>query len=371
MSEVYPSNSQLEGLGGTVDQPSGVYYIPKGEGLDWYASFIKSLRQLVKNIYPLTGLRVYKDGDLTFGVCAGQYWHNGQAQQYNGQTGVSLTASDTNYIYLVAGDATVTVNTTGFPDPDSTPDIQLATILTGGSDYQFDDVTDCRGSHIFTVAGGVLSLSGTSASNFTLDAENSGAGSTCQYRVNRGTSNAEDAVLEWNETDDRWEVKSQHTSGTLAPMNAASYQISGTAKLDGSGAAAIHDSIVSASKLADAVADLIPKIDISVGSESGNQIVVDIQIQDCQANNNANRFLLHAWLSDTQGGAETASTPSAGCTWGTGTVLESITANERWTVITDATGAAQVTVGEAGVDTWYLHVEIDGRIYISDAITFA
>ena len=133
----------------------------------------------------------------------------------------------------------------------------------------------------------------------------------------------------------------------------------------------INDGAVSAAKLADAVADLIPQIDISVGAEGGNEIVVDIQVQDCQANSNANQFLLHAWLSDTQGGAETASTPSAGCTWGTGTVLEAITANERWTVITDATGAAQVTVGESGVDTWYLHVEIDGRIYISDAITFA
>ena len=46
MAELYPSNSQLEDLSGGTDGPTGVYYIPKGEGLDWYASFIKSLRQL-------------------------------------------------------------------------------------------------------------------------------------------------------------------------------------------------------------------------------------------------------------------------------------------------------------------------------------
>jgi len=276
MTEQYPSNAELEALSGTTDAPTGLYYIPKGEGLDWYASFIKSLRQVAVNLYPLAGLRVYKDGDLTFGVQGGTYWCGGQQHQYAGQSQTSLTDEATNYIYLVAGQGSVTVNTTGFPDPAEVAHLRLASIITSNGAYEVADVTDHRGQHVLA------------------------AGS----------------ALAW-------------------------------------GAAEV----------------LIPQVSLVVGAESGNAIDVTVQVQDCQGNDNANRFLLHAWLSDSPYGAETASAPDS-TSFTTGTVLEQITAGKRWSVLTDVSGRAVLSVGEDGDVQWYLNVEINGRVYCSDAIDF-
>lgn len=280
MSELFPSDSYLEALSGLTDPVSGVYYPAKGEGLDWYVSFVKCIYRLVRNASVVSGLRVYKSGDLICGVKSGEFFDGTTLRQYAGVSQQGITDNATNYIYLLA-DGTLTINTTGFPNGDDTGHIRLATIVTSSGTYNDDDITDWRGSHVWQVAG-----------------------------------------------------------------------------------------LIGADRLSDTVADLIPQVDISVGSESGDTIEVTVQVRDCQNNDNANRFVVHAWLADGQYGAETTTAPGGTVSWTTGTAIEEITAKKRWTTVTDATGAAVLSIGETGAATWYLNVEVDGRVYASSAITF-
>lgn len=289
MSELFPADATLEDLSGVTDSTTGVYYPVKGEGLDWYVSFVKCIYRLVRNVSVVSGLRVCKSGDLIFDVKSGSFFDGETLREYAGASEQSLTDNTTNYIYLLA-DGTLTVNTTGFPSASTTRHLRLATIVTSSGTYSDDDITDDRMQQVWQLAGPVTHL-------------------------------ADDAV------------------GT--------------------------------DQLADAVADLVPKVDISVGGESSDTIAVTVQVQDAQGNSNANRFLLHAWLADSQYGPETATTPDGTVSWTTGTALEEITSKERWTAVTDANGQAVLSIGESGAATWYLNVELDGRIYASAAITFA
>ena len=116
---------------------------------------------------------------------------------------------------------------------------------------------------------------------------------------------------------------------------------------------------------------MIVKANLSVGAESSDTIAVTLQVQDAQGNSLSERFLLHAWLSDSQYGGECTAAPNSSTSWSTGTQLEEITTDKRWTVITDATGKAVLDISDSGTPTFYLNIEIDGRIYTSSAITFA
>jgi len=287
--ELFPADSYLEALSGLTESTTGVYYPAKGEGLDWYVSFVKCIYRLVRNVSVASGLRVYKTGDLICGVKPGKFFDGNTLRQYAGVSEQSLTDNATNYLYLLA-DGTLTVNTTGFPDPSTTRHIRLGTIETSSGTYSDDDITDYRICHI-------------------------------------------------------WELAGPQTS--------------------------IADDAVGADQLADAVADLVPKINIGVGGETSDTIAVTIQVQDCQGNNNSNRFLVHAWLADSQYGPESSTAPDGTVNWTTGTALEEVTSKKRWTAITDANGRAVLSIAESAGATWYLNVELDGRIYASAAITFS
>lgn len=280
MAEQFPTDAYLEGLSGLEDTTTGVYYPAKGEGLDWYVSFVKCIYRLMRNVSVASGLRVYKTGNLICGVKGGSFWDGTTLRTFANDENVSLTDSATNYLYLLT-DGTLTVNTTGFPDPATTSHLRLGTIAVSSGTYTDDDITEYRSAHVFQPAG-----------------------------------------------------------------------------------------LIGAGRLADAVADLIPGVDIDVGSEASDTIAVTLQVQDAQGNSNANRFLVHAWLSDSQHGSETATAPAGTVSWTTGAQLEEITTKKRWTAITDANGQAVLSIGETGAATWYLNVELDGRVYASSAITF-
>jgi len=151
MAELYPSDAELAALSGTTDDEQDVLYVPIGES-PYYLSFYKMLHRLLKVATRAGDLRVYKDGDLTFGVRAGRWFNGDDEVDYAGASGQALTNNQTNYIYLTA-DGTLTVNTTGFPVPSATPHIPLATIVTSGGTYDHADVTDYRGRSIFGVPG--------------------------------------------------------------------------------------------------------------------------------------------------------------------------------------------------------------------------
>ena len=153
MAELYPSDAELSALGGTTDGEQEVLFIPTGES-PYYISFYRMLYRLLDVSRRAGDLRVYKDGDLTFGVRAGRFMDGATTRDYAGSTANALTNNQTNYIYLTTA-ATLTVNTTGFPDPAATPHIPLATILTAAGNYAHDDITDYRGRAAFWILDGI------------------------------------------------------------------------------------------------------------------------------------------------------------------------------------------------------------------------
>lgn len=114
----------------------------------------------------------------------------------------------------------------------------------------------------------------------------------------------------------------------------------------------------------------LAKIDITVGSESGDVIQVTVQLQDDQGDNLGEEWVLQCWLSDASKGAPATAAPDS-TAWGMGTELEEIRPFCHWQVITNSSGVARLDITEDGADTWYLNVEFRGKIYASDAITFA
>jgi len=116
--------------------------------------------------------------------------------------------------------------------------------------------------------------------------------------------------------------------------------------------------------LADRLApDWASQITLDVGDESSDAIQTSIRTAV------GTYSLLHCWLTDDPGGAETATAPDS-VTWNSGTVLETVTANKRYWIITPATGVADVTVDYVGNNTWYWAVARYGRVYYSSSLNF-
>jgi len=165
MAEMYPSDTELAALSNTTDPEQEVLFIPTGES-PYHISFYKMQYRLLDVARRAGDLRVYKDGNLTFGVRAGLFMDGATVRSYAGSTGNVLTNNQTNYIYLTA-DATLTINTTGFPAAGTTPHIPLATILTAAGDYDpEDDVTDYRARSLYAPVSALTPAEANKAHDF-------------------------------------------------------------------------------------------------------------------------------------------------------------------------------------------------------------
>lgn len=151
MTELYPSDTVINALSGTFDTEQGVVF-PSIYEAPYYTTFYKMLYRLLDVARRAGDLRVYKDGALTFGVRAGEFFHDDQLVEFSGATGQGLTNDAVNYIYLAA-DGALCVNVTGYPVPSVTPHIRLGRITTSGGAYDHDDVSDDRGSSFLSVLG--------------------------------------------------------------------------------------------------------------------------------------------------------------------------------------------------------------------------
>jgi hypothetical protein len=309
MAESVISNTTADALAGQTSSSFGFTYPNVGES---YAT--TGLRRFwtIFNLLELSNnLRVYKDGDLTFGVRAGKFLNGDSQVSYAGAAAQALTDDDDNYIYLTAA-GTLTVNTTGFPDPSTTPHIRLATIATGSEsaaavsgEYDFADMVDYRSTGLFRVAHG-----GTAADGNTLT--------------------------------------------------------------DGSNADALHVHEISAAELADALADMIPQVDITASAEgatTADTIDLTVQLQDAAGNSLAARGLCRVWFAATEYAVPDATDNTASVD--TGTAIETVTANAEYRVLSDATGLIEMSLAVSGSATRYLMVELGGIVYSSGALTFA
>jgi len=149
MAETPLTASEADALSGVTDSDLDFTYLTIGES-PYYTGAYRCWARLVRVVKAVNAFRVYKDGDLTFGVRPGRYTNGDAEVAYSGATGQGLTNNATNYVYLTAS-GTLTVNTTGFPAPDAAPHVPLATIVTAGGEYGRDDLTDYRGRALFQV----------------------------------------------------------------------------------------------------------------------------------------------------------------------------------------------------------------------------
>ena len=158
--ELYPSDGTLNAMHGADDAEQEVRYPDYADEDDnpHYTAMYKLIQRLLKVARRAGDCRVFKDGDLTFGVRAGRYFNGDTAVNYSEVLAQALTNNQTNYIYLTAA-GVLTVNITGFPVPSVTPHIPLATIVTSAGAYdgrdasEGGDITDYRGRGFLTVCG--------------------------------------------------------------------------------------------------------------------------------------------------------------------------------------------------------------------------
>ncbi len=160
MTEIYPTDSELNALSGTLDSEQEVLFVTTGES-PYYTSFYKMLYRLLDVSRRAGDLRVCKDGDLTFGVRAGT-WLDGDTVVTKAQASAqSLTDNATNYIYYTSAGA-LTVNTTGFP---ATEHLPLAEIVTSAGTYDLADITDRRGTLFVRPVCGITVTAGSEIAN--------------------------------------------------------------------------------------------------------------------------------------------------------------------------------------------------------------
>jgi len=148
MSEIELTDDQANALHGTTDAGTGFRYHSPGDA----GYFTEGQRQrhrlltLAKAI--ANSLRVYRDGEMTFGVRPGRARDGDSAWVHAGCEAVALTDDATNYVYLTAADLaagdSVSVSTEGFPDQADSPHVPLAQIAVADGTYGPDDITDCR-----------------------------------------------------------------------------------------------------------------------------------------------------------------------------------------------------------------------------------
>lgn len=110
-----------------------------------------------------------------------------------------------------------------------------------------------------------------------------------------------------------------------------------------------------------------------VGAEAGDAINVGIQLKDSAGADLAVRGSVFAYLSDdANGDSIAAAAPSGGVAIGADGLAIPLVAGKAWLLTSEADGDIDLTITEAGVDTWYLVLVMpDGRLAVSGAITFA
>lgn len=130
---------------------------------------------------------------------------------------------------------------------------------------------------------------------------------------------------------------------------------------------------VAAANLEDALTAAIPSLSISLATIDPSTVDMTIQLKDAAGANLAAYFISEIWLSDTATGWETATGPDGTNSVTTGTLLETITANKRWSVMSDATGKIVFRFNvDAGAGTWYAGtLSHNDRPYRSSAITLS
>lgn len=103
---------------------------------------------------------------------------------------------------------------------------------------------------------------------------------------------------------------------------------------------------------------------ITAAAEGGDARAVSVQMPT------AARHHVTWWLADAANGAPSADPPSGGTAVTTGVALKEHTAEVFGEAVTDAAGLLVLTLTEAGADSWFLMVAVQGTTFASAEIAF-
>ncbi len=250
-TEAWPSDASVQSLDGTTHASTGLPFVPKGTSPASSPTFEVQFNRFLKRLFdivanPANRGRVVREQTTgrQYGVWPIDYEIGGTIYSYAGSTGNTATDAATTYVYLTT--AGLVTNTSSFP-ADITTFIPLAEIVASGGDIT--SITDRRDRATYRAPKTTSSSdSGTNNASFIMDEDNAGAGADQQWRNNRGSTDAEDAAIEWDETNDRYNFRKQHLTNTQCPVNAEKYQIAGTDILTSSGVTKVAAAGVLATK---------------------------------------------------------------------------------------------------------------------------
>lgn len=274
----WPADATIQALNGTTDQGTGLPYVATGvspSSTPPLAIQVDRLHRRLTNILNIENqLRlVQEDAGLTYGVYPGDYrFSDGTYKHFAGSTAQTLTNDATNSIYINASNILVS-SVGGFP-ADLTTFVPIAEVVTAGG--LVSSIADKRGrARTVIPANTTSSATGTNDVNFILDEDNAGAGADSMVRFNRGTDDAEDGAVMYDVSANRVEVRTQHATGTLAPLNSLAVYINGALALDSTGAALVQSAVAGAG-LSHAAGVLSVQTSSAAGTQiSGGTVAVD------------------------------------------------------------------------------------------------
>jgi len=266
----WPSDASVQALNGTMDSKTGMNYISNGTSPSSSPSLavqVDRLQQRLNQILETSNqLRfVSENSGLLFGIYPGDYrFSDGTFKHFNGATAQTLNNNDTNSIYINSSNVLV-ISITGFP-ADITTFVPIASVVTASG--VITTLTDLRGRIKATIpANTTTSSTGTNDVSFILDEDNVSAQVDTQLRFNRGSSDAEDASVMWDSANNRIELRTQHSSGTLSDLNINAVYINGISILDSTGASKVRSGVAGSG-----LTETVGVLSVNTGSSSGTQI---------------------------------------------------------------------------------------------------
>jgi len=144
--------------------------------------------------------------------------------------------------------------------------------------------------------------------------------------------------------------------------------------IGGGGGGTPDDGSVTAAKLDDALAAILPGsviFSISPMSPGAYLCNVSIQLKDAKGNNIAAPTEVRLWLSDTPGGKVASILPNNAEVVSAGVQLYTYVSYGHWAWLSNKSGVIAFTlINTAFPRTYYINVSINGRVYTSPSIEF-
>lgn len=235
----WPADATIQALDGTTDTATGLPFIPTGTKRSSTPPAQIQIDRMFDRLFEIAAhanqLRVVQVSATAIGVYPGDYVLNGTRTHFDGDASEAVsTTDDTYYVYIDNANALqIVTDATDWPAT-ITQFVPLAEVTVTSN--VIASITDRRNwaRTIIPDSSSGVDAGGTDEAVFTIDQDNAGAGANGVLAVNRGSTDAHDAGLRWNETNDQWDVLEDVTDSGFTGIKALAFESSvatGTAPL--------------------------------------------------------------------------------------------------------------------------------------------